>query len=62
MKWEIDLRMVKEGDGYKYSEKEEHKSKEGEGRDKRPRREARVLVNSGPLPNTLRNVLESCCL
>lgn len=36
---EIDLRMGKEGDSYKYSEKEEHESKEGEGRDKRPRRE-----------------------
>lgn len=48
MRCKIDLRMIKEGDSYKYSEKEEHKSKGGESRDKRARRKAGGLVNSDP--------------
>lgn len=38
----------KERDSYKHSEKEEHKSKGGEGRDRRPQREAGGPVNSDP--------------
>lgn len=43
MSWEVDLRMIKEGDSYKYSEKE-HKAKEGRA----GIRDAGGLVNSDP--------------